>query len=478
MSQRNRKCFIVTERENNVEIIDCVTFLAFGNGAPDIFSAIAAIGNAKAGDAGMAIGALFGAGVFVTAVVAGSISIIKPFKCMERPFLRDVVFYIAACYWAWEVLWDKKITQIEAAGFIILYVFYVFVVIFGHYINQKLKKRQTGDLLTKLCGERTIEDEQDGPLYRSIQTLPGDIEVEQAPLLPLSHEHKTNSMFKDFLEAVNPINVQEWKDKRIFGKVYELFKCPLVLVLKLTVPVVGEVSEDGADVLRNWNKLVNSLHVFTAPVFAMFATGVGFKTIGSVFPVYGLVMIICAILSIIVFLTSRRDHRPVYHTAFAYLGFVVAVIWIYSIANEIVNILQALGVVFDLSDAILGLTLLAWGNSIGDFIADTTLARQGYPRMGISACFGGPLFNLLLGLGIPFTIACIKKGGVFYLKVNLEQMVLAAGLTFSLASSLLIVPFSKFQMSRPYGIYLLILYFAFLVIAILTEVNVIENFDL
>ena len=37
-----------------------VTFLAFGNGAPDIFSAVAAITNAKNGDAGLAIGALFG----------------------------------------------------------------------------------------------------------------------------------------------------------------------------------------------------------------------------------------------------------------------------------------------------------------------------------------------------------------------------------------------------------------------------------
>jgi sodium/potassium/calcium exchanger 6 len=37
-----------------------VTFLAFGNGAPDVFSAIAAVQNIKGGDAGMAIGALFG----------------------------------------------------------------------------------------------------------------------------------------------------------------------------------------------------------------------------------------------------------------------------------------------------------------------------------------------------------------------------------------------------------------------------------
>lgn len=37
-----------------------VTFLAFGNGAPDIFSAIAAVGSATGGDVGLAFGALFG----------------------------------------------------------------------------------------------------------------------------------------------------------------------------------------------------------------------------------------------------------------------------------------------------------------------------------------------------------------------------------------------------------------------------------
>ena len=42
--------------------------------------------------------------------------------------------------------------------------------------------------------------------------------------------------------------------------------------------------------------------------------------------------------------------------------------------------------------------MLAWGNSIGDLIADTAMAKRGHPRTGFSACFGGPLFNLLLGI--------------------------------------------------------------------------------
>ena len=44
----------------------------------------------------LVFGELFGAGVFVTTVVAGTVCVIKPFKLMERPFLRDLSFYIIA----------------------------------------------------------------------------------------------------------------------------------------------------------------------------------------------------------------------------------------------------------------------------------------------------------------------------------------------------------------------------------------------
>ena len=52
--------FISVTFQYSLTRFEGVTFLAFGNGAPDVFSAIAAIGSAKSGDAGLAIGALFG----------------------------------------------------------------------------------------------------------------------------------------------------------------------------------------------------------------------------------------------------------------------------------------------------------------------------------------------------------------------------------------------------------------------------------
>ncbi|KAK7087992.1 mitochondrial sodium/calcium exchanger protein-like [Littorina saxatilis] len=458
-----------------------VTFLAFGNGAPDIFSAIAAIGSAKAGDAGLAIGALFGAGVFVTTVVVGAIATVHPFDAMQRPFLRDVIFYLGAVFWAFWIMWKKEITTYEAVGFILLYVFYVVVVIVGRLIYQRHRSTPLEGNSIQNTGVDSLStstalfaDDESSPLLRPEVPGPPIVEIEKEEVLRFGrphHEQETGA--KAFFMAINPIDTEGWSEMRFYGKVYEVFKCPLMLLLKLTVPVVDEEEED----MKGWNRTLNSLQCFTGPTFAIFATDLAFNKLGGVFPVYGLVISIGGVLSIAVFCTSSADEPPKYHAGFAYLGFLVAVIWIYSMANEIVNILQMFGIVFNISNAIIGLTLLAWGNSIGDLIADLAMARQGYPRMGISACFGGPLFNLLLGIGIPFTIACIKNNGTYHLQVTLEEMFLAGGVAVSLISSLLIVPLSKFHMSRGYGVYLLILYIAFLAIALLIEINVIKNIN-
>ncbi|XP_052801563.1 mitochondrial sodium/calcium exchanger protein-like isoform X2 [Mya arenaria] len=444
-----------------------VTFLAFGNGAPDIFSAIAAIGNAKNGDAGLAIGALFGAGVFVTTVVAGFIAIICPFDAMQRPFLRDVIFYIAAVFWTFDVLWDKKITKLEAIGFILMYLVYVLVVIIGRYIYTRQRGGVSED-------ERNIQEPSGREIINPLDTV---MVGERQPLLSnpdvisLTAVREEGAM-AEFVRAISPVDTEMWSGMSLIKKAYEVFKCPLVFLLTLTVPVVN--NEDNR---HNWNRHLQCLQVILGPTFSMLATKVGLGTIGGTFPIWALTLIVCVMLAAIVFFTSKNEQEPKYHPGFAYLGFVVAVVWIYSIANEIVNILQTFGIVFNISNAILGLTFLAWGNSIGDFIADTVMAKQGYPRMGISACFGGPLFNTLLGIGIPFTIATVKHGD-YEIQITLEEMVLAGFLAFSLISSLIIIPLSRFRMSRGWGIYLVVLYVVFMVVAILTETGVLHaNID-
>ncbi len=56
------------------------------------------------------------------------------------------------------------------------------------------------------------------------------------------------------------------------------------------------------------------------------------------------------------------------------MGFIVAVVWIMAIADEVVNVLQTFGMIFGLSDAIIGLTIFAVGNSLADLVANMSVA--------------------------------------------------------------------------------------------------------
>ncbi|EAQ93279.1 hypothetical protein CHGG_01514 [Chaetomium globosum CBS 148.51] len=98
--------------------------------------------------------------------------------------------------------------------------------------------------------------------------------------------------------------------------------------------------------------------------------------------------------------TTTPHKKPRYHFLLCFLGFIISVAWISTIAGEVVGVLKALGVILGISEAILGLTVFAVGNSLGDLVADVTVARLGYPVMALAASVGGPMLNILLGVGI------------------------------------------------------------------------------
>ena len=77
----------------------------------------------------------------------------------------------------------------------------------------------------------------------------------------------------------------------------------------------------------------------------------------------------------------------------AYVGFALSIGWIYAAASEVVNLIMMFGDYFSINYQIMGLTAIAWANSIGDMMADCSVARQGFSRMAFSAAFGAPLFS-------------------------------------------------------------------------------------
>jgi sodium/potassium/calcium exchanger 6 len=461
------------------ENIAGVTFLAFGNGAPDIFSAIAAVSSAKGGDVGLAFGALFGAGVFVTTVVAGTICLVTPFRSIQRPLLRDIIFFLVAAFAAYVAMYDGKIEFAESFGFIIMYIVYLIVLIGGYFINRKMKDRR--------ATQQAAETQVAAKTYGSIQTSPQVTNHvdEETPILPneapISSDESTIPPDESYAQqdvsyalylrhAFLPRDDVPWAERRIFGKMFTILKLPVNLILHYTVPLVDYEKPE-----NNWHKILNSFHLLSGPLTVSLLTQVGFIKIRDVFPIWAVVAIVGTILCFAMLILTEYHTKPRYHSGFAFLGFAVSVVWIYSIANEIVNLLTTFGIIFGISNTILGLTFLAWGNSLSDYVADVVSARQGYPNMGMSACYGGPLLNFLMGLGLPFSYATLKSGHPFAIDKSLLQNVIAYFLFGSLAGTLAFITINKFFYSRRFGSVLIIYYISFLVVAILIETNIIGS---
>lgn len=195
------------------------------------------------------------------------------------------------------------------------------------------------------------------------------------------------SELSDLIIHIIPFDLTEWREANFLSKFFIVWKSPIYFLLLISVPVV-----DSESYRANWCRLLNCFHLLSAPLTMLILTNNFDVWIGDV-PLIGIVSVIGFILALTAYFVTNFHEAPKFHSAFAYIGFCASVSWIYFLANEVIDLLQAVGILFGLSDVILGLTVLAWGNSLGDLISNISMAKQGFPRMGISACFGGPLLS-------------------------------------------------------------------------------------
>ena len=179
---------------------------------------------------------------------------------------------------------------------------------------------------------------------------------------------------------------------------------PLAIPRLLTIPVIEE---------ERWSRPLAVASCTLAPLFvaSIWILQCSDST-QSIFMAVGISGGIGSILGALAFLSTEKA-RPPQRFSWIWLaaGFFMSVVWFYIVADQVVASLETLGVLFSINPAILGLTVLAWGNSIGDLVADLALACSGKDgiQIAVSGCYAGPLFNVVVGLGISLVIACYRS---------------------------------------------------------------------
>lgn len=120
-------------------------------------------------------------------------------------------------------------------------------------------------------------------------------------------------------------------------------------------------------------------------------------------------MIPAAVCSIYIGFCTKRTKVPERILfVFALVAFVMSISWVSFLSNFVVDLLAMLGLMLSLPKPLLGLTLLAWGNCMGDMNANVAMTKKGFGEMALTGCMAGPVFNVFCGLGASCVLMLIN----------------------------------------------------------------------
>ncbi|KAJ0586359.1 putative sodium/calcium exchanger membrane region [Helianthus annuus] len=386
-----------------------VTLLPLGNGAPDVFASIASFMGNNTGEVGL--NSVLGGAVFVTCVVVGIVSICvsdQRVQIDKKAFVRDVGFFLFTLMFLLLILIVGKVSVVAAGAFVSIYVLYAVFVAANEILKKHVQRFKAVTPLIPLGVK--IFSQDDDSIQSSLLDVENEVEdYQNRNSLPewmwashvaiysnqkfQEHERHLWGWHDDAIEVDQPwVNINFWN-------LCSLLDYPLTIPRRLTIPLVEE---------ETWSKPYAVASASLSPILLAFI----FNTQDGLTPqiitiVYVFGVIVGFALGTLAYLHTIPEHPPRrYLFPWVLGGFLMSIVWFYLIANELVALLVGFGTFLRVNPSILGLTVLAWGNSMGDLVSNIALALDGGDgiQIALSGCYAGPMFNTLMGLGVSLLI--------------------------------------------------------------------------
>jgi len=153
--------------------------------------------------------------------------------------------------------------------------------------------------------------------------------------------------------------------------------------------------------------------------------------------------------------------------------FILSIIWIMILCMFMVQCAAAVGCLLDISPVIMGIVVLSVGTSIPDALGSVAVAKKGEADMAISNAVGSNVFDILLGLGVPWTLYTIFSGKSVTMSHQCSIAVPIAILFGTLIFFFGVLVANKWKMNNRLGVIFLAFYFVYLTFQLLVGFNVI-----
>ena len=307
-----------------------VTLVAFGNGAPDVISAILT-SNDDSESLAFALSTLFGGMITVSLTTFTFVVFFQNnILVQQKNFIRDVAFSLLAMGVLAIFIAVKEVNIWMSLGFFCIYVFYLIVVVMfedGTNLEQhkELENLQPDSILTdsevqKHSGVLIINDDY---ISSSSTQRVNALTKENLQATGQSVENVLY-FFRRFYFQTSDNNFSEMG---IFYKIFfVLIEFPIEFLQSLTIPPAQE---------EQWNRRTFIVIPWFSTAFFLFTTGTH-VWLENLYIAVTLLTVLTA-LSAIIFFTTYRGRMPHNKLAILSASVVMSIVWIWATTNNLVD---------------------------------------------------------------------------------------------------------------------------------------------
>ncbi|XP_035790154.1 mitochondrial sodium/calcium exchanger protein-like [Anopheles albimanus] len=255
-------------------------------------------------------------------------------------------------------------------------------------------------------------------------------------------------------------------------KIYIICTVPVRVSAMLLIPQVNhQLPQHG------WNKYALILNLNLCPLLIIYTSFGDWLTL----KLTGYLCLCCVtvtlLLSLFIGITTKSDRKPKFFNCVALFTVFGTSYLAMLLTHEVVAILETLCIIAHISTASFAITILSWGHCFIDLVTCFMLARRGYSRLAFAGCLGGPVFNVLIGLGVVFIVQMVRTGSItIYVRDGMSGLTCAIYLFVIAAGMLLSLLLTRFQARANLALHLLASYTVFLLYIVLSEFEVLHGY--